>query len=209
MAAKSRKSATPGSVTPPPHSLPPSEPSARHEELLERAYRYVLEHGLSEMSLRPLAAAIGSSPRVLLFLFGSKDGLVRALLARARADELATLERLRSTGHDDLGRVAEEMWLWLAAPEHRDLLALWTESYARALVDPAGNWAGFASGTVEDWLELLAAAQPARVRRSAAGAAQRTLVLAVLRGAMLDLLATGDSMRTTRAVRLALKQLSA
>ncbi len=60
--------------------------SARRDELLDRAYRYVTEHGLSAMSLRPLATEIGSSPRVLLFLFGSKDGLVRALLARARSD---------------------------------------------------------------------------------------------------------------------------
>jgi AcrR family transcriptional regulator len=44
------------------------------------------------------AATIGSSPRVLLYLFGSKDGLIRALLARARADELAMLARLREAG---------------------------------------------------------------------------------------------------------------
>jgi len=48
------------------------------------------------MSLRPLAAAIGSSPRVLLFLFGSKEGLVRALLARARLDELGLLDEIRA-----------------------------------------------------------------------------------------------------------------
>ncbi|HLR44115.1 MAG TPA: TetR/AcrR family transcriptional regulator, partial [Brevibacterium sp.] len=60
-------------------------PSARKTELLEAAYEYVLRHGLGEMSLRPLAAAIGSSPRVLLYLFGSKEGLIRMLLARARS----------------------------------------------------------------------------------------------------------------------------
>ena len=65
-------------------SVDETTPSARRVELLERAYQYALSHGLGDMSLRPLAAAIGSSPRVLLFLFGSKDGLVRELLARAR-----------------------------------------------------------------------------------------------------------------------------
>jgi AcrR family transcriptional regulator len=112
----------------------------RRDELLELAYAYVLEHGLAGMSLRPLAKAIGSSPRVLLFLFGSKDELVRALLARARADELE---------HAD-GPL--EVWEWLAAPEHRGLLTLW-------------------------------------------------VTLAVLRGAMLDLLATGDEPRVSAAVR--------
>jgi AcrR family transcriptional regulator len=179
--------------------------SPRRDELLERAYRYVLDHGLSAMSLRPLATEIGSSPRVLLFLFGSKDGLVRALLARARADEVALLERVRVQEGVDLARVGLEVWRWLSADEHRGLLTLWTECYARSLMEPDGPWAGFASSTVEDWLMLLAAAQPAAERRSAAGEARRTLVLAVLRGAVLDLLATGDVARTSRAVTQALK----
>src|ERR1700761_8665843 len=147
MAAKSRQSATPGSLTPPPHSLPPREPSSRHEELLELAYRYVLEHGLSEMSRRPLAAAVGSSPRVLLFLFGSKDGLVRALLARARAEET---EVLRDAPAAQRGATAtgRQVWAWRSAPEHRGLLRLWVESYARSLVEPDGPWSGFAQETV-------------------------------------------------------------
>jgi AcrR family transcriptional regulator len=152
----------------------PYQPMSRRDELLEKAYAYVLEHGLAGMSLRPLAAAIGSSPRVLLFLFGSKDELVRALLARARADELE---------HAD-GPL--EVWEWLAAPAHRGLLTLWVEAYARSLADPSGPWVGFARGTVEDWLALLGG---------------DTGALAVLRGAMLDLLATGDEPRITAAVR--------
>ena len=79
-------------------------------ELLERAYRYALEHGVANLSLRPLASAIGSSPRVLLYLFGSKDGLVRALLARARAEELALLEELRSNPGSDLKDVVARIW---------------------------------------------------------------------------------------------------
>ena len=65
--------------------------TSRKAELLELAYAHALEHGLAGMSLRPLADAIGSSPGVLLYCFGSKDGLVRGLLARARQDELALL----------------------------------------------------------------------------------------------------------------------
>jgi AcrR family transcriptional regulator len=179
--------------------------SARREELLERAYLYVLEHGLASMSLRPLAAAVGSSPRVLLFLFGSKDGLVRALLARARADELRVLDAVRAQAGSDITAMATEVWRWLAADEHRGLLTLWTESYARSMIEPDGPWAGFAAGTVRDWLALLSEAQPAAARRSAAGEAQRTLVLAILRGGFLDLIATGDVARTTRAVQEGLR----
>jgi AcrR family transcriptional regulator len=165
--------------------------SARRAELLESAYRHTLEHGLVGMSLRPLAQAVGSSPRVLLYLFGSKDGRVRALLQRARAEELALLQAVRCD-HGSLAEAALALWRWLAAPEHGRILALWTEAYARSLVEPDGAWAGFAARTVDDWLGLLA--------EFADDATDRTLVLAVLRGGLLDLLATGDRARVTPAV---------
>jgi AcrR family transcriptional regulator len=180
-------------------------PSPRHTELLELAYRYALAHGLAGISLRPLAAAIGSSPRVLLFLFGSKDGLVRALLARARRDETEMLDRLQAQQPVDLAAAGEELWGWLSRPEHRGLLALWTESYARSLVETDGPWAGFGRGTVQDLLGLLAQAQPASERDTELGEARRTLVLGLLRGALLDLLATGERERTTRAVHAGLQ----
>jgi hypothetical protein len=70
--------------------------------------------GLVGVSLRPLAAAIGSSPRVLLYLFGSKDGLVQALLARARADELALLARISNDA--GLPDTVRQLWSWGPRP---------------------------------------------------------------------------------------------
>jgi AcrR family transcriptional regulator len=200
-------------------------PSARREELLQLAYQYAVAHGRADLSLRPIAAAIGSSPRVLLYLFGSKDGLIRALLAKARADELAMLARFRQAGRPGgpgagpatgggaaaagggppaagagLAATAELTWSWLADESHRPLLRLWLDVYCRSLTDPAGPWAGFATGTVADWLDLLADAQPPAERHTEAALADRTAVLAILRGALLDLLATGDTVRTSAAV---------
>jgi AcrR family transcriptional regulator len=182
------------------HPGPESAGSARKQELLDAAYQCVLRNGLGDMSLRPLAKEIGSSPRVLLFLFGSKEGLIKALLARAREDELAYLAALRE--RRALAVTGREIWSWLAAPPHRALLALWVEGYARSLFGDPGPWAEFGKNTVTDWLDLLAACQPAARRDTPVGAADRTLLLAVLRGAMLDLLATGDADRVTRAVEL-------
>src|ERR1700730_12041935 len=180
--------------------------SARQLELLERAYAYVLQHGLASLSLRPLAQAIGSSPRVLLFLFGSKEGLVQALLARARTAELEFLNQTPPSGSvEDFASVVRGVWQWLLDKQHRRMLALWLETYAQSLVEPSGPCADFARKTVDDWLELLAARQPAALRRSRAGATERALALAVLRGALLDLLATGDEERTTAIVEAHLK----
>jgi AcrR family transcriptional regulator len=180
--------------------------SRRRDEIVDAAYAYVLDAGLAAASLRPLAEAVGSSTGVLRFLFGSKEGVVAAVLARAREDELVALAAVPD--RTDLVTVAHTVWRWLSEPDHRGLLRLWVESYAASLQDDAGPWAGFAEATVRDWLALLARSQPAAIRRTAAGRAQRTAVLSVLRGAMLDLLATGDRARTTRAVEQAVAALA-
>ncbi|MGZ8722334.1 MAG: TetR/AcrR family transcriptional regulator, partial [Aeromicrobium sp.] len=52
----------------------------RRDELAEQATDYVLEAGLIGLSLRPLAAAIGTSDRMLNYHFGSKDELVASVL---------------------------------------------------------------------------------------------------------------------------------
>ncbi|GAA4962297.1 helix-turn-helix domain-containing protein [Kineococcus glutinatus] len=173
--------------------------SPRRAELLEAAYRYVLQHGLSAASLRPLAAAVGSSTRVLMYLFGSKDGLVRALLDRARADELAALQEV-SRGTGGLAAGVEALWSWLSAEAHRPLLRLWVECYSRSLTDQDGPWADFARDSVRTWTDVLATCQSAQERMGPAAEADRTLALAVLRGALLDLLATSDVERLTAAV---------
>lgn len=180
-----------------------AEGSVRKRQLRDAAYAYVLHHGLSDLSLRPLAAAIGSSPRVLLYLFGSKDGLIAELLAQARRDELAALGDLDPAPQDP-ATVALALWDWLADPDRRGLLRLWVEAYARSLVHTDGPWAEFAADSVRALLEVLAAAQ---AEPGPGAAARRTAFLAVLRGALLDLLATGDQDRVETAVRGALANL--
>lgn len=53
---------------------------------------HVRDHGLTLASLRPLAQAAGTSDRMLIHHFGSKDGLVRALLAHLARDLIERLD---------------------------------------------------------------------------------------------------------------------
>jgi AcrR family transcriptional regulator len=160
------------------------------------AYDYVLERGLAGLSLRPLAAATGTSPRVLLYLFGSKDGLVRELLARARAEQLTQVRAsLENTEIHDVGDV---VWRVLAAPERRRLVRLIYEAFIMSVQPAPGPWEGFATEQVNDWLALLKAAQPGTTTRQAE--ARATRALAMIRGLLLDLLATDDNDRIARAL---------
>lgn len=49
-------------------------------EMLERMSEHVLVHGLTHATLRPLARAAGTSDRMLIYHFGTKDGVIGALL---------------------------------------------------------------------------------------------------------------------------------
>lgn len=180
--------------------------TSRKAELVEAAYAYVLEHGLTDLSLRPVAEAIGSSTGVLRFLFGSREGLIETLLDRARQDEIDMLSALPPGA--DLLTTADAIWTWLAAPSRRALLRLWVQTYSASLHPDSGPWAEFARRSVTDWLGLLSRAQPPELREAASGLAQRTAVLSLLRGSVLDLVATGDTARTTESVKRGLVALT-
>lgn len=165
---------------PTPDQAPPASSSPRRAEILAASVRYVAEHSLSDLSLRPLAAAVGSSPRVLLYLFGSKEQLIREVLAVGRTEQLALLERSAARGGSPR-ETLEVLWEWLTAPEHRSMLRLFFEGYVRGF-DRSGPWEGFGAASLREWLPPLADV----LRGTGADA---TLVLAVLRGLLLDLLA--------------------
>lgn len=66
----------------------------RREELLDEVTDHVLEHGLIGLTLRPLAAAIGTSDRMLIYHFGNRDGLVTAVVVRAGERATARVEAM-------------------------------------------------------------------------------------------------------------------
>jgi AcrR family transcriptional regulator len=154
--------------------------TSRRAQTLARAADYVLEHGLAGLSLRPLAAALETSPRMLLYDFGSKEQLVTDVLAEIRQRERSLLDA-------DV-RSLEEVWAWISAPEREPFLRLFFEVY----VDAIGS--GDAEPLVRDWLDYL--------RESwGFGQADATIAIALIRGLLLDLLATGDRQRTDSALR--------
>ena len=178
------------------------EPSSRRTELLDASYAYVLGHGLNGLSLRPLAGAIGSSPRVLLYLFGSKENLLRELLARARSEQIGQLTsafKVAGQGHG-LEETAAHLWRWLSAPEQRAMVRLTYEAFMLSLSHEPGPWAGFAAEAAQDWLNLLIDAQVHVTRAKAE--ARATRVLASIRGLLIDLLACGDNERIAAAARM-------
>jgi AcrR family transcriptional regulator len=174
--------------------------SRRRSELLDRLLEYSASHGLSEVSLRPLAAAVGSSPRMLLYFFGSKEGLVREVHQYGRRLQLDLLAG-RLEGHASRTDAVRALWDWVSDPAHQNLVRFFFESYARSLHERDDAWAGFGEDSVREWLPP--------VRQALGGTdAEATLLLAVVRGLLLDLLATGDTERVEAAFEIALARLA-
>jgi AcrR family transcriptional regulator len=172
----------------------PSDPT-RKTETLARATDYVLTHGLSGLSLRPLAAALETSTRMLLYDFGSKELLVAEVLAEARRREATLLtDELQGPGTTQRDTLLA-IWRWISAPEREPFLRLFFEVYVDAIAHPA-KYKGGAHRMVDDWIESLRE----RWRPTGLDATTATLFIAVVRGLLLDRLAAPDTARTDRAM---------
>ena len=107
----------------------------RRAELTDQALDYVLAHGLVDLSLRPLAAALGTSDRMLVYHFGSKDRLVDAVLDRAQQRLAASLER-PGPPPADLAALVAQIWSGLGTPAAAQVTRLYLETCVLAVQDP-------------------------------------------------------------------------
>lgn len=174
--------------------------------LLDRIVDYVHANGVGDLSLRPLAKAVKSSPRVLLYYFNSKEDLIVEVIARARERQRELFERVGRQDEDSANDVCRAVWSIMSAPKSEPAFRLFFEIYGMALQDPK-RYADFLRSAVNDWLTYIE--QPyLRAGHSRVDArAIATIVLAGYRGFMLDLCATHDRRRIDRAVDVWLQTL--
>jgi AcrR family transcriptional regulator len=161
------------------------------ERLLDAVVDHFTTDGLADQSLRRIAEAIGSSHRMLLYHFGSKDGLLLEVVREVEARTQARLTQVAETADLRSDVVIRRMWSYLTDPELAGFERLFFALYARALQGDRATLP-LLRGDIEHWLEAnvtLAASTgvPADTVR-----AHSRLGLAVMRGLLLDLLATGD-----------------
>lgn len=168
----------------------------RPEELLDDIVQYLTKHGLSDLSLRPLAKAVGSSPRVLLYYFGSKEKMVVKVLAQLRQRQRAIYGQIQTATFEEACRM---VWKHMSAPDSEPLFSLFFEAYGMALCHPQ-MYKDFLHSTVEDWLEVVAEPLRREGHRSKEARAFATIILAGFRGFMLDYCTTHDRKRLDLAV---------
>jgi AcrR family transcriptional regulator len=170
--------------------------SDRKKQLLDAAIRYLRDHGLADLSLRPLAAKIGSSARLLVFHFGSKEGLVADMLNEVQARMQASFATVLDEPATD-AQVApmKRFWLWATSKQNLPYLRLMYEAHFIALQNPR-VYSHYLGQYSLNWVEIIQARLPDGLRNDETA----TLCGAVFDGLVIELLGTGDLARTTRAL---------
>jgi AcrR family transcriptional regulator len=156
---------------------------ARRRQLLEALFEEFARGGIGDRSLRDVAAAVGTSHRMLLHHFGSRDDLIIAIVEEAERRQMALVPGLPM----DPAEGFAAMWADLRRPELRHLERLFFECYARA-AQGEKPFTRMVPGAVDGWLQEVEAA----TADVAYDGAMARLGLAVTRGLLLDLVATDD-----------------
>jgi AcrR family transcriptional regulator len=161
------------------------------DRLLEACTDVALAGGLPDR-LETFAAATGTSSRMLLYHFGTKEALLRAVLQQARARQRRDWEALlRVRPDEDYRTTLARAWAGMTGPAGQRYLAV----FNRLREDAEQQlWPGFRREATTDWLGPLEDGLRTLGRPELA-----TLVLAVIRGLIVDLDATGDTARVDRA----------
>src|SRR5580765_4159351 len=118
----------------------------RRDEILEATVGYILENGVSDLSLRPLAKAVGSKARLLIYHFGSREELIKAALAVA----LHRVQQQFVEGGSDI----LEFWEWGMLPRNRAYVRLIFEVHGLAPRNPR-LFGGYVREAIRSWKAIL------------------------------------------------------
>ncbi|AEF40669.1 TetR/AcrR family transcriptional regulator [Hoyosella subflava] len=179
----------------------------RRDELFTAAMEYVLDHGVADLTLRPLADGIGVTITTLIRQFGSKDELVMAINREIHDQLLADLREDPELAHAGPIEVLSKLWNRWLDPSKRREYGLLFELYALALRAPL-EYRWFLDSVVRDWLRPIEEALLALGYTHDRARTTATIVLALVRGLHLDLAATDDSERVNAAFEHAISLLT-
>ena len=154
----------------------------RRRQLLDALVDEYATGGVGDRSLREVAEAVGTSHRMLLHHFGSKEDLLVAIVEEVERRQMSVLPDLPTEPADNFAA----MWAQVSRPELRQAERLFFECYARASQGEK-PFDRMVPGAVNGWLDEVDAVAEVPVDRAFA-----RLGMAVVRGLLLDLVATDD-----------------
>ena len=174
----------------------PEEVSAR-AQLLERVIAFAAAEGIADKSLREIARGAATSHRMLLYHFGSREGLLAAIVAaieaQQRAAMIAMAEQANTPRELMLG-----LWEQVSREELRPFVKLFFEVFGLVAQGAPGT-EGLRETLTQPW--LTDAAEAGKEIGVASDPAELRVGVAVSRGLLLDLVAGADYAGVDEAYR--------
>lgn len=176
--------------------------TSTREALRAAVADYLLENGLADLSLRPLASATGTSARMLVYHFGSKERLIAEAMAEIRARQQKLVETwIRRHPTASFGDFLPVAWAWVSDRRHQPYLRLFLEVLGRGL-RRRDHFAEFARSTFEEWVSFVQRRLEEAGRPREASRALAILMVSTIRGLALYHVATRDDRGASRALRV-------
>jgi AcrR family transcriptional regulator len=171
---------------------------ARRAELLDQIVDYLAGHGLSTLSMRPLAEHLGKTTRVLTHHFADKEALLSATMDRLDERHRAWLRSLPGwEGSDSVGAIIRRTWDWQLQEENLPVARLIHEIEGLAA---GGRLAGHVPRLLADRSAFVAGLLRERGVPEADALRISTLANAAYSGLQIDYLTTGDRERVEEAL---------
>lgn len=156
---------------------------------------YCADHSLGDRSLRELAAGVGTSHRMLIYHFGSREGLVAAVVGAVEERQRDGMAQMASaTGSPP--ELMRAIWGGVTDEGQRPFVRLFFEVLAHALQGRPGT-EGFAAQLTAPWLER--GVEVAETMGERPSVVDLQLGVAVVRGLLIDVLTTDDLEAATAA----------
>lgn len=178
------------------------------ERLRARVADHCVEHGVSDLTLRGVAQAVGSNNRMLLYYFGSKEGLISEALAEAmsRFPQLqGTFDALEAPERALQDRLLSA-WRAISAEPNLPYLRLFFEVFGLAVHRPA-RFADVLTSVGNEWSQRVALTLRGEGVPAAEARVMARELVALWRGLQFDLLATGDRRNIERTYQAAVRDL--
>jgi AcrR family transcriptional regulator len=169
-----------------------SAPATGRDALLARAIGHFAEHGVGDTSLRALAEEIGTSHRMLIYHFGSREGLLAAVVDTVEQGARDTLARMVEEARVEADPLEAGLRYWRMVTDDALVYGpLFFELSSHAMLG-LPHAAELRERLVTTWLDALETMWTTRGVPSLAARQQARLDLAIARGLLHDLLLTGD-----------------